>query len=436
MRKTGVVLATAAIAALLLSFFVIRDFRLRVAVSGLPEPPTAGAPADLVESLASCRAAVVNRPRSDDAWGVYGLALYGNDFFPQAAICFARAEELSPEKSRWPHLLALCLPQDARPRRIAALERALAANPAQAASAAALVEDLLEDDLVERAESALTSALAFAPSDERLAFLRSRIHVRKGEYDAAIRICEGLVRSRPTRRDVRHLALESHRGAGQAAEAAIDAKALALLDAAPPDPPWEDPLAAQAVGFRLSSEWRRLRAIKAGERGDYAAAAAEIEKLPPDERKTLEMRVLAASCGARTGARPDAEGELRALANEDPRDSMATLELANLQLARGRYSDAAASFEEALRRLPGIDVAHHGLGVCRWMLDRKADALRSFAAAFAANPLNGAVARKLASGLIEAGRAAEAKKVLDDALLLSPDDSVLLALRKRIAAAP
>ncbi|HVJ80088.1 MAG TPA: hypothetical protein VNC50_03370, partial [Planctomycetia bacterium] len=132
MSRKGLLLAASALAVLAVAILSVREIRRRQALADLPDVPTANVPASIVRALTPLRAAVVEQPRSGSAWGVYGMALYANEFFGPAAPCFARAEELNGGDARWPHLWSLCQFGEARRLRGAALRRALAADPGQA----------------------------------------------------------------------------------------------------------------------------------------------------------------------------------------------------------------------------------------------------------------------------------------------------------------
>ncbi|HVJ80258.1 MAG TPA: hypothetical protein VNC50_04235, partial [Planctomycetia bacterium] len=155
MNRKGVLLAALTIAAILVAVFGAREYRRRQAIAGLPELPAASA--SVLTTLAPLRAAAVENPRSDSTWGVYGIALFANDFAAPAAACFAKAEEINPHDGRWPYYFALCQP--AGEARLAGFRRALVAAPDQAAAAAALAEALLEAGAAAEAAAIVDSGL-------------------------------------------------------------------------------------------------------------------------------------------------------------------------------------------------------------------------------------------------------------------------------------
>jgi tetratricopeptide (TPR) repeat protein len=92
---------------------------------GIPVPRLDDVDPDVVAAIEAARAAVRSEPTSGEAWGRLGNRYFVHDFLPEAAACFAKAEELAPERYVWPYRRALCLIDDDPAEAALHLERCL-----------------------------------------------------------------------------------------------------------------------------------------------------------------------------------------------------------------------------------------------------------------------------------------------------------------------
>ncbi len=117
-----------------------------------PEVDLRDANASLAEAVGAARAAVLREPERADLWGQLGMILYQHRFAAEARACFAQAERLNPHEPRWPYLTAQIDRVDDAPAAIAALERAITADPDSALVRLQLAERLLEEGRLDDAE--------------------------------------------------------------------------------------------------------------------------------------------------------------------------------------------------------------------------------------------------------------------------------------------
>jgi tetratricopeptide (TPR) repeat protein len=165
-----------------------------------------------------------------------------------------------------------------------------------------------------------------------------------------------------------------------------------------------------------------------------------------DERSLFESSARAKPGSARAhnalgralrdaGLRAEAEAEyLRALAIE-PAYASALVNLGNLLLERGEIESARARYEAAIASDPGFERARWNLAV---LLERVGDidgAARQYAAIAAADATHFDARLRIAEILAAAGRTAEARRALDEALRLRPDDPRATRLLERLRAA-
>ena len=72
----------------------------------------------------AARERVLAAPRSGQAWGHLGKVLLANEYYREAQICLARAEQLDPRNPRWPYFQAGINPAN-NPQAIAKLRRTI-----------------------------------------------------------------------------------------------------------------------------------------------------------------------------------------------------------------------------------------------------------------------------------------------------------------------
>ncbi len=136
-----------------------------------PQPPTidlSGLDPAVAAAIALERDAVLQSPRSIDAWGRLGMVLLANQFRPEAADCFAQAERLADRDGRWPYLRALALQRSDPEAAVAELRRALDLGGDEVGPARPrLAELLLEQGRLEEADREFRLALASNPDDAR-----------------------------------------------------------------------------------------------------------------------------------------------------------------------------------------------------------------------------------------------------------------------------
>jgi tetratricopeptide (TPR) repeat protein len=90
----------------------------------LPQPRLEGVDPDVVAAIEAAVAAVRAAP-SAESWGRLGNRYFAHDFMAEAARCFARAEELDPERVAWTYRRGLCSIDDDPAEAAVHLARAL-----------------------------------------------------------------------------------------------------------------------------------------------------------------------------------------------------------------------------------------------------------------------------------------------------------------------
>jgi tetratricopeptide (TPR) repeat protein len=123
-----------------------------------------------------------------------------------------------------------------------------------------------------------------------------------------------------------------------------------------------------------------------------------------------------------------AEAAFREALKRDARFVPAYVNLADLRREQRRDADAEAVLREGLRVVPDAPALREALGLALVRQGKKAAALAEFAAARKSAPAEARYDYLYAVALHDAGRRAEAIRVLDDVAKRSGDRDVLLAL--------
>lgn len=126
----------------------------------------------------------------------------------------------------------------------------------------------------------------------------------------------------------------------------------------------------------------------------------------------------------RLGDKGEAQRRYEAAFEADQRDPDILLTLARGRMLNGGYDEAKKTYLRALGTLPDQFDALAGLAECEYELGRYADSLRYTDAALALAPKSAFLFIRKAQTLVRLGRLPDAKKALEDAKALQPNDEV------------
>lgn len=186
---------------------------------GPPVPRLTDVDPDVVAAIQSACAEVRKEPGSGDAWGRLGNRYFVHDFLPEAARCFARAEELDPDRTVWTYRRALCRIDDDPAQAAALLERSLRAFDDHAPAHENYALALLRLGQVDEAIRHYTRASALDPRAPEPETGLGQIHLGRGDLEAA-RVHLEAALARDGRHAAAHAALaQVYLGLGREAEA-------------------------------------------------------------------------------------------------------------------------------------------------------------------------------------------------------------------------
>jgi tetratricopeptide (TPR) repeat protein len=410
-----------------------------------PMPPTdtaafeASVRSALREAQVRFDGVAASRPSNDALGAAYGdlaMTCHAQDLIALAEVAYRNARRLAPDDRRWPHLLGhLYLDSSRVKEAIEAFEAAHGIDPRAPATVHALATAALRNGEPERAR-ALFASLASLPGGSAAAATglgKAALAVR--DHRGAITHLEQALSLSPGSSRLRQPLSAAYRAIGNIEKAALHQQ-LYSPDGAEPE---VEDAAADALAERVVVSKVLLR------RGQRAARAGHFDAAEKAFRATIAADPGSAEAHANLGITlanqdrlADAQRVLEKAVRMDPPIALAHFSLAVVHDRQDHLEDAIAAYQAALRVDPGMAAA-------QWHL---ADALmRSGDAAAAAmryeqvlRPRTDGVTalrHALAVALVRAGRHAEARRVLERATQLEPDDRLIVdALARVLATSP
>lgn len=381
--------------------------------------------------LESLRAKVVQAPRSADAWGEFGMALFGNGQNELAYTCLVQAEKLDPGSPIWPHLQAIKFHRDDNMEAtIACLQRAVpnceARDRDNAVPRLLLAELLLDRYQTESAQAHARAVLVREPDNAWAHYLMGAIAGAHGDTEASLKHLTQAAVSRHLRRKAyQQLAVTYRRLEQESVAAEFAAKAGQL----PKDPDWPDPYYLRAMQTMRGTKQHWQAAVEASQVGRpdeslrHYRDVAEETKDPPAQAR-LGKALLEA------GELELAERVLRAALAAQPEMVQAQQQLGLVlmelgeslsgEAAQAKFREAAAAALQALTRQPEHAAAHwvHGLALRR--LGQKQEAIAALQKAAELRPERYQYHWHLGEALAEDGRRDEGLRQLQLAVDLAP----------------
>ena len=230
------------------------------------------------------------------------------------------------------------------------------------------------------------------------------------------------------------IGLETLRGALRDPDALVRHSALRALEGLPPEgltallgPLLADP--SRAVRIEAARVLAPVAArLDPGSGSAFQAAVAEFEAAQRESLDRPESHLNLGNLALARNDIPGAEAAYRRALAIDPRFVPGYVNLADLERQRSQDAVAEALLREGLRAAPAAPALHEALAMSLVRQGRKRDALAEFAAADRAAPETSRYAWLHALALADAGRRAEAIRVLERAAAGRGDRDVLLAL--------
>jgi tetratricopeptide (TPR) repeat protein len=399
-----------------------------------PQPPPldpAGVDPVVWRVLEDARVEVERSPQSARAWGRLGMVLLAHQLVREAAVCFARAEQLEPGKASWPYYHALAVRRSDPEAAIEYLRRAVA-HTQEDSPRLLLGELLVERGQLDEAEGLFQAILKREPSNSRAHLDLAKIAFEREDLSACL---EHLRQAQddPRTRKAAHTFLaevQQRRGDRAAAE-------QALLDAQdlPDDAPWPDPLAEAVQQLVVGHLQVVTRAAALLHQRQAAEAIPLLQRAAEDYPQSSWVRVLLGRAWLGTGNFPAAEEALHEAVRLAPDSVEAHFYLGVVYSERGNFTAAIPYFERTTKLKPDHALAWYNLGFCHKRLGDRAAARAAFEMALRCKPRFAEARINLGELLAEEGDREAALEQLRQGVELAPNDNrarhLLETLRKR-----
>jgi len=326
----------------------------------VPDPDLSELEPRVASRMVVVREDLLAHPDSAEAWGLFGKVCDIHRLYADAAVCYARAQELDPHELRWPYFHARVAsivsedPQEA----IRLYEEAAVLGPAYAPLHVRLGEAYVRVGRTVEAQKAFVRALELDRGLLRAHRGLAQTLLADGGVDSAIeRLEEARQRFPEDATTLLELARAYGRKGleGRAREAEERAAALA------PDDRLPDPLMAEVAREGLGANLFGSRASDAMAAGDWPAAIENLREAlasrPDDPGLLYNLAVSLEEAGE-----PDAAiEELRRLTGVKDDSSEVRMRLARLLGARGDVEEAVEHGRRAAELAPDDADLHASL---------------------------------------------------------------------------
>jgi tetratricopeptide (TPR) repeat protein len=424
----------------------------RVPIGEPPEVPADIRDPAVKQAVEVARQAVLDQPRSADAWGNLGMTLLAYLYHEPADRCFAQAASLDPGNARWLYYRYSIATWIDPPRALELLQRAAEIGSSEPQEKATLrlqlADHFLEQQRLDDAERMYREELQNLHTQPRAALGLGVLLMARGNPAGAAQYFKMAQGSPHTRhRATTQLAILARQRGDEAAVAALEQKAAAM----PPDPDWPNPFlkavfqkrVGRAVEIQDVAQLEREQRYK--EAADVSLARAEQE--PDNPRHYVRAGVNLAHAGQYDRA-------VRVLKQAIPLDRENCVPYFHLAEtlhqraeaewqrspdsaeARQWFTEAAEVAEQATKRKPDHADAYLIRGLSLLRIGQAAGAVAALQKGVACRPESFEQQLALGEALLEARQRKEAAIHLENARQLKPGEPHLLELLKRLSPEP
>lgn len=396
---------------------------LRYGSATPPLPASSDLEEPLSERIQARLAAVREHPYDATAWGQLGEAYDVHQIFPQAIVCYERAQLLAPNEPRWPYWLGIGQRVGNQGAALACFERTIALAPDWAAAHFYAGHGYLSSERLDDAVREFERALALEPEAPAALIGLAKVALSRNDANKALEYLERANHETQRTKESRWLMAAAWRALGDETKA----QSYSALNQPPPaQEPFPDKLRAKLLhdeGVTLIFARQRADAYFANGEKDRAIAELQtyVERLP----KSAPALAALADLYMRAGKPEDAIARYQAACTLD-----ATLAAAFSQwgaaLARtGKVAEGTAKLRQALALEPTKVEFKSDLGAvlcASAQKEEREEGLRLLGEAAQARPEDPALRLNFAQALRANGRLDEAVAAFQRALDLAPND--------------
>jgi tetratricopeptide (TPR) repeat protein len=367
------------------------------------------------------------------AYGEMGKLLMAAQYADVAEACFLNAQTLDPSDFRWPYYLAHIYRSAGEVDKSRALfERALQLRPDDVAALMWLGDTYLAAGQPDAAEPQFAKALSLEPTSVSARYGLGRVALAKSDPARAVKYLEEVLAVDPDAAGAHYPLSLAYAALGEEAKAAEHLRQRRSREILP-----ADPLMVEIEHLLESPKTYETLGIRALEREDWQAAAAEFRKGLALEPESPALRHRLATAMNMMGDKPGAEALFEEVVRDAPDYFPAQFSLGVIMQAKGRHEEAIERFTAALAQRGDYAEARLRLASSLRHVGRVKESLANYEQVARLNPDLLEAQVGYAMTLAVAGRYGDARDRLSAGMAAHPDQPVFAhGLARVLAAAP
>lgn len=368
-----------------------------------------------------------------DAFGRLGQIYQAYGFDDAARAAYTNAEKLAPESYKWHYYSGYLKQRIGDESALDSYQTAQKLKPKEQFILLRLGNLELAFGRPDLAKSWFQKAMNQPgfPSAAALMGL-GKVALTEHQYAAALKYFKDALAREPQASSLHYQLAMTYRGLGEAAKMQKEMAARGERE-----PAIKDPLLDEIDFLKQGKVALLERATKAMNEGRFVDAASsyrEMTRIDPDD--AIAYRYLGVAL-AKSGKRTDALGSYNRALQLDPNNAAVHYSMAVLLIQAGKQDEAIDHLRQASRLDPGLVAAHFQLANLLMRKGEDVEAAGEYALVVSADPQNGFARLMQGMALIHSGDYAGARKTLEEAASVLPNDpDIANALARLLAAAP
>lgn len=399
------------------------------------QPPSlelAGIDPAVARAIERARAAVIESPRSIQAWGLLGKTLLAHDFHIPASTCLDQAERLDPAAPCWPYLQGIAFSSADPPDSGAALQKFQHAVELGGDTPDVLRlrfgEALLGQDRLDEAEQQFQRVLQSNPANARAHLDLARVAVRRGDPEKSQSHLEYALADPHVKKAARLLQVEVQQRLGKD----VSAEAVRAVSQLPEDPAWPDPFWQEVSRLKTGMKVQLYRAESLLRKGRSADALGLFRQTVRDYPESYYAWLMYGRALTKQRDLKLAERALSTALKLAPDSAETQFYLGVALFLQSNHRAAEALFRSAIKAKPDFATAHYNLGGCLLQQGDRAGTYEEFRVALQCKPDYSDAHSALGDLLVQDGRYAEGLAHLRLALQYNPADATAKKVVQRL----